>query len=189
VTRVEHTQLVLLPIVELIGEQRTCILPRRPIRGEVVLHDPLPERFGDDGPTIDDACAFAQPVAVVAGCGRGDAIDHRVRKRAAFLDPRGQRRVEPRGCGQGRAPGRISVPGKVVAAQDRDRAGGAVTPDGKAGSDPVKGRALTGRAFRRRQLGVAGLRNGQRQDRRAGCCDEVPGGSVLARGRVNEVDD
>src|SRR5918992_4443801 len=62
VTRVEHAQLVLLPIVEVIGEQRAGNLPWRPIGREVVLHDPLPERLGDDGPTVDDARAFAQPV-------------------------------------------------------------------------------------------------------------------------------
>ena len=59
----------------------------------------------------------------------------------------GQRRVEPGGGGQRGAPSRVSVRGQVVAAQDRDRAGGPVAPDRERSRDAVERRALTGGAI------------------------------------------
>ena len=40
-----------------IGEQHADVLPARPAGGEVVLDDPLPERLGDDRPTVVDPAA------------------------------------------------------------------------------------------------------------------------------------
>ena len=67
VAGVEQAQLVELPVVDAVGEQRAGVLERRAPGGELVLEHPLPERLGDDGPAIADPRAVAQPRAVGVG--------------------------------------------------------------------------------------------------------------------------
>src|SRR5205814_2240661 len=80
--RVQHAQLVELPVVHTIGEERADVLPSRPPGREPVLEYPLPERLCHDRPPVLDPDLVTQPRAIGVGRLRCDAIDHRVRERA-----------------------------------------------------------------------------------------------------------
>ena len=50
--RVQHPQLVELPVVHAVREERADVLPSRSTSGEAVLDHPLPERLADDRPFV-----------------------------------------------------------------------------------------------------------------------------------------
>jgi hypothetical protein len=186
VCRVEHAQLVLLPVADPIGEQHADILERRAIGSERVLHHPLTERLGDDGPRVVDAHAVAQPRAIGFGRGRCDAVHHRIREHAVVLHPPRQRRIEAgRGLERG-SPRGGPVAREVVAAEDRERTRATIAPRAERGGDAVERRTRAGR----RRLRIARLGDRQGDDRRRGRCDQVCDSRIAAAvRRVHERDD
>jgi hypothetical protein len=175
--------------VDAVAEQRAHFFPRGPTSREIVLHHPLAERLGDDGPQVRDPRAVAQPIAVGVSGHRRDAVDHRVRERAVRLDPRGQPGVgAPRGRQRG-APRGVAVPRQVVAAEDRERSRGALATDRQRSGETIEGRARPGCRLLCRGLGVPGLGDRQREDRRRRRGDELGDSRVVAVRRVHVADD
>ena len=82
VRRIEHAQLVELPVVHVVGEEHADVLEARTPVGEPVFDHPLPERLGDDRPAVVDADLVAEPRPIVVRGLRRDAVDHRVGERA-----------------------------------------------------------------------------------------------------------
>ena len=121
VRRVQHPQLVELPVVHVVGEENADVLEARTPVGELVFDHPLPERLGDDRPAVVDADLVAKPRAIVVRGLRSDAVDHRVGERACRLDEAGELGT-PRLADRRHRPTRHpAVAGQVVAAQDRQR--------------------------------------------------------------------
>jgi hypothetical protein len=55
VARVQHAELVELPVVHAVGEEGARLLPPWSSGGEPVFDHPLAERFADDRPAVVDA--------------------------------------------------------------------------------------------------------------------------------------
>ena len=178
--RVQHPQLVQLPVVHTVGEDDARVLPARSTGGKSVLDHPLPKRLADDRPGVVNADLVAQPLPVTVLGLRCDAIDHRVRERAR-LDVAHQLRSVAFSHGDDRRAGCVTVAGQVVAAQDRQRPAGACPPGLEPGDDRLDGQ-IAGHE------GVAALGDRQGKNRHLGIGDALCECAAVT-GRERVVDD
>src|SRR5580765_2949898 len=84
--RIEHPQLVQLPVVHTVGEENTDVLESGSVRRERVFEHPLTKWLRDHGPVVVESTLVAQEGAIGVSRLRRDAVDHRVREAAGCLD-------------------------------------------------------------------------------------------------------
>ena len=109
-------------------EGRSGEVQRRPLAGELVLDDPLPERLADHRARVARAKRLGDFVDVFRRCRGHDPIDHRGWKRDAVLDPARQlRRSQSRKLEHRRAEPR-AVGRNVVAADQSERRPASLPP-------------------------------------------------------------
>ena len=100
----------------------------RPLAGEIVLNDPLPERLADDRSGIARADDARDLLDVLGRGARDDPVDHRARKGDIGLDPARQRRRPQSREFAHRRPEPRAVGRDIVAADQRQRRSAGLSP-------------------------------------------------------------
>ena len=70
-----------------VNELDADLLQRRPAEREAIFQHPLAEGFAEDGPAVLDTEIIGEDRALAIGRGRGDAVNHAIRKSDIVLDP------------------------------------------------------------------------------------------------------
>ena len=153
---------------DVIDEHDADILQRRPAGGKTVFDDPLPEAFAEHRPFVRDVEQLGRELPLPIRRGRGDAVDHAVRKRDMRRDPVGEGRIrEPRQPDQ-RILRDVAVARYVVARHHRERFDAALPPEPEPRQDDSEDGS---RILRRRGVGCD---RGMARIEDAGCrVDEV----------------
>ena len=133
--RVQHSQLVELPVVHAVGEEGADVLEPGSAGRERVFDHPLPERLRDHRPPVVEPDLLAQPGAIGVGRLRRDAIDHRVGEGARRLDEADELLAPSLADTRDGLPRDVAVARQVVAAENRQRRAARRTASVEAGGD------------------------------------------------------
>ena len=182
--RIEHPQLVQLPVVHAVGEESTDVLPRGPARRERVFEHPLTKRLRDHRPPVVEPALVAQEGAIGVGRLRRDAVDHRVREAARRLDPTNEVVAASLADTRYGLARDVSVSRQVVAAEDRQR-----TTATRTASVEPSGDGLDRRVRLVQRVAALGDRQRQNRDLRPGNLWRERGGVVGDEAVVDDAPD